>query len=172
MVGLVSFGRGCSWVGFLGAGKLWRWSLSTSSLQATHVLFASVPLGRFALFFCCLKAIPRPHRWCQLHRYLARWYEVVDRGSGQHGAFLGPAGRAAAPAARLHLPGEHGLPSALGGGTSWPGHAAPPGDPVQGLIPHRQWGSQLICACGPGALSAGEQPAQPLLALPKAVPAA
>lgn len=103
--------------GALGAGKPPKCGLSTSSLEATF--FPALPLEVYVIF-CRSKAIPRPHGWCQLHRYLARWYEVVDGGSGQHRALLGPAGRQAAPAARLHLPGKQGGPwAAASSGSSW-----------------------------------------------------
>ncbi|XP_052524775.1 transducin-like enhancer protein 1 isoform X2 [Tympanuchus pallidicinctus] len=48
-------------------------------------------------------AVPRPHGRSQLHRHLQRWHQAVDGGVGQHGALLGPAGGAAAAAARLQL---------------------------------------------------------------------
>ena len=58
-----------------------------------------------------LQAVPGPHRWCQLHRHLRLRHSALDRGSGQHGALLGPAGGPPAAAARFLLSGAAvGLP--------------------------------------------------------------
>lgn len=99
-------------------------------------------------FFPAPKAIPRPHGRGQLHRHLPRWYKAVDGGPGQHCALLGPAGRAAAAAARLHLPG-----TALG----WdpcPGGLALCS--ATGALPAGPLSSHRGCSCwiwgGPGAL--------------------
>ena len=58
-----------------------------------------------------LQAVPGPHRWCQLHRHLRLRHSALDRGSGQHGALLGPPGGPPAAAARFLLSGAAvGLP--------------------------------------------------------------
>ncbi|XP_058138249.1 transducin-like enhancer protein 2 isoform X3 [Dasypus novemcinctus] len=51
-----------------------------------------------------LQAVPGPHRRRQLHRHFRLRHPPVDRGPGQHGALLGPAGGPPAAAARLQLP--------------------------------------------------------------------
>ncbi|XP_015742164.1 uncharacterized protein LOC107325617 isoform X3 [Coturnix japonica] len=115
-------------------------------------------------------AVPRPHGRCQLHRYLQRRHQAVDGGVGQHGALLGPAGRAAAAAARLHLPDL--LPGALpdgrvagsGHGEQQRGSAAPhqarqvPAAPARELrpLPQVRRLREVVCEHGEG------QPAQRL----------
>nr|XP_054361022.1 transducin-like enhancer protein 2 isoform X3 [Mirounga angustirostris] len=50
------------------------------------------------------QAVPGPHGRCQLHRHFRLRHSALDRGPGQHGALLGPAGGPPAAAARLQLP--------------------------------------------------------------------
>lgn len=50
------------------------------------------------LLICVLQAVPGPHRWSQLYRYIPRWDQAVDRRSGQHRPLLGFKGRATASA--------------------------------------------------------------------------
>ena len=84
-------------------GRCWRRSLGTGSSdgRAFSLRPPQSPLPQ---------AVPRPHGRRQLHRHLQLRHQAVDGGVGQHGALLGPAGGAAAAAARLQLPGRLRVP--------------------------------------------------------------
>ncbi|XP_044300822.1 transducin-like enhancer protein 3 isoform X9 [Varanus komodoensis] len=96
------------------------------------------------------QAVPGPHGWGQLHRHIPRRHQALDRRPGQHGALLGPAGRQAAAAARLHLPDllagllPHGRVAGRGHGEQQRGGAAPqqgrqvPAAPARELRPLAQ----------------------------------